>query len=297
MDRFDDSLVRFLVEGTRIRGGLVHLDETWRTLAERRPYAPGPRELLGQAAAAAALLAATIKFQGKMIMQASGGTALRLLVVEATSERTMRGLVRVQDDSLAADRLLDAGRLAITIDPGEERDRYQGIVALEGEPLAQSLEGYFARSEQIATRLWLAADGHRASGLLLQEMPDPGPAGGVADEDDDAWNRCVHLASTTTDAELLELVPLTLLTRLFHEERVRVFEPEPWRFRCSCARERVRTMLRAMGREELESILAEEGRISVDCEFCGARYHFDPVDFDEVFEGPEVSPAVGHTRH
>ena len=285
VNRFDDSLVRFLVEGTRVRGGLVHLDGTWRALAGRRSYAAGPRALLGQAAAAAALLATTIKFRGSLIMQASGGEHLRLLVVEATGEQTLRGLVRVGDEAAVDTPPLDADRLVITIDPGEGRERYQGIVALET---------YFERSEQIATRLWMAAGEHRASGLLLQELPE---TPGVEDDDEDAWNRCVHLASTITDPELLELTPHALLGRLFHEERVRVFEPAPWRFRCGCAREKVRAVLRAMGREELASILAEEGRISVDCEFCGAAYRFDAVDFDEVFEGPEVSPQVGSTRH
>ncbi len=299
MATYDDSLVRFLVEGTRVRGGLIHLDETWRTLAGRRAYEEGPRALLGQASAAAALLAATIKFHGSMIVQASGGTHLGLLVVEATGQQTLRGLVRLHDDAPRdphAEALLDAGRLAITIDPGEGRERYQGIVALEGQPLARSLEGYFERSEQIETRLWLAADGQRASGLLIQEMPDA-PAAREGLGDDDAWNRCVHLASTITDEELLGLEPHAMLGRLFHQERVRVFEPERWRFRCGCSRERVRSVLRAMGRAELESILAEEGRIGVDCEFCGATYRFDTVDFDEAFEGPEVSPDVGHSRH
>jgi molecular chaperone Hsp33 len=294
---FDDTLVRFLVEGSHVRGALVHLDSTWRTLLERRVYELGPRTLLGEAAAAAALLASTIRFGGSMIMQASGGSRLRLLVVEATGDESLRGLVRVREDAgekaaTGADSLLDAGRLVITIDPGEGRERYQGIVALDGQPLAQSLEAYFERSEQIATRLWLTADDRRARGLLLQQMP-----GGGGEADPDVWNRCVHLASTVTDRELLAISTHALLQRLFHEEPVRVFEPEHWRFHCGCSREKVRAVLRAMGRAELELILAEEGHISVDCEFCNAVYRFDQVDFGEVFEGPEVRLSVGTTRH
>src|SRR5690606_28106437 len=152
-----------------------------------------------------------------------------------------------------------------------------GIVALETEEnLARAFHGYFERSEQLATRLWLAAGDTRAAGMLLQALPGD-------TEDADAWNRTVQLADTLTDQELLDLPQRDVLHRLFHEEDVRVFEPEPVSFRCTCTRERIETVLRSLGYDEVQSIIAEQGHVSVDCEFCNQNYIFDPVDVEKLF--------------
>lgn len=286
-----DILNRFILEATSVRGEWVHLDATWQALLERHEYPPVVRDLLGQALAAVALLSATIKFNGSLILQVTGNGPLNLLVVQAGGRGTVRGLARWQSEvpeaGLAAQ--FGDGRMVITIDPGEGRDRYQGIVPLEGESLAEALEGYFLRSEQLPTRLWLAADGQRAAGLLLQALPGER-------RDPDAFNRAVTLAATLKAEELLEWPVETLLHRLYHEEDIRLFEGQPMSFRCPCSRERVAEMLRNLGRAEVESVLAEEGVIEVRCEFCNAGYRFDTVDAAQLFTESEAPPP-SRTRH
>jgi molecular chaperone Hsp33 len=286
-----DTLNRFILEATHVRGEWVHLDATWQALLERYDYPPVVRDLLGQALAAVALLSATIKFDGSLILQVTGNGPLNLLVVQAGKHGTVRGLARwqseVPDANLAAQ--FGDGRMVITIDPGEGRERYQGVVPLEGASLSEALEGYFIRSEQLPTRLWLAADGQRAAGLLLQALPGE-------QRDPDAFNRAVILADTVEDEELLEWSVETLLHRLYHEEDVRLLEGSPVSFRCGCSRERVADMLRNLGRAEVEGILADEGVVEVHCEFCNAGYRFDAVDAEQLFAEGEPPPGT-RTRH
>jgi len=289
-----DQLHRFLFDGSHVRGELVHLDETWRALRARQDYPPAVQRLLGEAAAATALLAATIKFDGSLTLQAQGGGPLDLLVVECSGKRTLRGLARWSGEVEGLDfvQLVGAGRLVMTIDPGGEADRYQGIVSIEGNSLAQCLQGYFDRSEQLPTRLWLGVSGERAAGMLVQEMPATTAFG-----DDDVWDRVTTLADTVTEQELLALPPRTLLRRLFHQEPVRVFDPQHWRFECRCSRERVAAMLESLGRAELDSILAEEGTVAVSCEYCSAAYRFDAVDVEQLFSDAITSQPPRATRH
>lgn len=284
-----DSLHRFLFEGNQVRGEIVHLDATWRALQGAQDYPIVVRQLLGEAAAASALLTPTLKFEGKLTLQVSGDGPVHLLVMQCTSENTLRGLARwhgePEDDSL--DALIGAGRMAITIDPARGRERYQGIIEIKGRVLAHALEAYFEQSEQLGTRLWLAADEHRAVGLLLQQLP------GDAD-DADAWNRVQQLGATITRHELLELPPQTLIRRLFSEEDLRLFEPTPLSFRCGCSRSNVESVLRGLGQDEVRSIIADEGLVKVDCEFCGQVYEFDQVDAENLFKGigqPKISPT------
>jgi len=291
----NDQLQRFLFDGSSVRGELVRLDEAWHALLERRAYPAPVRQLLGEAAVATVLLAATIKFDGTLILQARGDGPLDLLVVECTGQRTLRGLARWSGDVAGLDfaGLVGRGQLVMTIDPGADSDRYQGIVEIAGGSLSECLQGYFDRSEQLPTRLWLGVDDRRAAGLLVQEMP-----GGTDDEDDDVWDRVTTLAGTVTASELLGLAPRQLLHRLFHEERVRVFEPQHWRFECSCSRERVATMLESLGRAELESILHDEGLVSVDCEYCGETYRFDAVDVEQLLTDTAIAAdEPSSTRH
>ncbi|HSP00560.1 MAG TPA: Hsp33 family molecular chaperone HslO, partial [Thioalkalivibrio sp.] len=251
-----DTINRFILETTNVRGEWVHLDATWQALLERYEYPPVVRDLLGQALAAVALLSATIKFDGSLILQVTGNGPLNLLVVQASGHGTVRGLARWQSDVPQTDLSAQVGdgRMVMTIDPGEGRERYQGIVPLEGASLAEALEGYFTRSEQLPTRLWLAADGQRAAGLLLQTLPGE-------ERDPDAFNRAVTLANTVKDEELLQLPVETLLHRLYHEEDVRLLDGSPVSFRCGCSRERVADMLRNLGRVEVDSILEDEGQV------------------------------------
>jgi molecular chaperone Hsp33 len=287
-----DSLQRFIFEHAPIRGEIVHLDATWQAVLERRQYPPRVREVLGELMAAAALLTSTLKFDGRLIMQIQGKGPVSLLVVECTSDRTMRAIAQWQGDipdaPLAA--LVGDGRLAVTIDPLNGKERYQAIVALEGLTVAEAFENYFARSEQLATRLWLASDPQQAAGMLLQRLPDAEPS------DDDAWVRAVHLGSTITREELLALPVREIVHRLYHEEDIRLFSRMPVSFRCSCSRERVEAVLRMLGRDEILSILEEQGSVSVDCEFCGSRYEFDRIDAEQLFTALHSAPATP-TRH
>ena len=286
-----DSLHRFLFEHLAVRGEVAHLDATWRAVLERRAYPPVVRRLLGQAMVAAALLSATIKFDGLLTLQLQGQGPLRLLVVQCTSGGTLRGLARWEGElaeTVPLYALCGQGVLMINIDPGGGREHYQGIVDLEGASLAAALEKYFSRSEQLPTRFKLAADAGAAAGLLLQCLP-----GETADPD--AWNRIQQLGSTLSEPELLSLGARDIIHRLFHEEDVRLFEGQPIGFRCTCSRERTINMLRSLGRNEIQDILAEQGRVSVQCQFCGMEYVFDPVDAEVLFAA--VQPDVPTTRH
>ncbi len=287
-----DVLQPFLFEHAAVRGGLVALDATWRAVLENREYPRPVRDLLGETMAAAALLSATLKYSGSMIMQMQGDGPVPLLVVECTSELALRGLAHwkegLKEGSLS--ELVGPGRFAITLDPREGRRSYQGIVELAGESVAAALEHYMLRSEQLDTRLWLAAGQERVVGMLLQQLP------GTPSTDHDLWNRAVTLGTTLTRDELLAAAPRELLRRLFHEEDVRVFDTRPVRFGCSCSRERVEAMLRMLGRDEVRSIIAERGAVEVRCEFCNRRYGFDAVDAEQLFAAT-VMTAPGPTRH
>lgn len=295
-----DSLYRFVVEGSNVRGDLVYLDESWRALVGRHDYPPVVRRLLGEAVSAAALLSATIKYDGALRIQASGNGSLRLLIAEATARGTVRGLARwkgeLEGDQLP--ELLGNGRLAITIDPGAGRERYQGIVELEGDSLSQSLHGYFSRSEQLPTRLWLAVEEQRVAGLLLQRVPEEhldSLSMDLADTSSDAWQQTVEHAETMNASDLLELDVADLLTRINRDRAVRVYRGDDWRFLCGCSRDKVGEVLCALGRDDIESLLRERGHVSVDCEFCDAVYEFDAIDIAQLFMNGEHD--LQSTRH
>ena len=286
-----DTLRRFIFEELPVQGRHVHLDATWRAALERQEYPPAVRTLLGETMAAAALLSATLKFDGSITLQIQGAGPVHLLVVQCTSGLNLRGLARWHGDVSAAGfrELVGDGRLVVTIEQSQKTERYQGIVPLEGATLSASLEGYFARSEQLATRLWLTAGATSASGLLLQVMPD-------REDDPDAWQHVTVLANSVKDEELAGLAAKDLLHRLYNEDDLRLFEAAPVAFRCQCSRERIEATLRGLGQAEMESLLKEKGRVEVDCEFCGRQYRFDAVDIESLFAGPFAVPG-GPLRH
>ncbi len=291
---FPDTLQRFLLEGSSVRGELVHLDHTWTTMLDGRGYPEPVRGVLGEFAAAIALLASTLKFNGSLILQIQGDGPVSLLVVECDGQGTMRAMAKWGDlpSQGGLRELIGDGKLVMTIDPKSGRERYQGIVELQGESVADVLMTYMRRSEQLPTRMWLAADGERACGMLLQRMP--GSAGSeYADED---WNRANVLAETVTRDELLQLPPQQIIHRLYHEEDVRLFDPRPLRFGCSCSRDRVIRTLRILGYQDLQQLLKDRGKVSVDCEFCNQHYEFDAVDVEQIFATADTHQA-SPTRH
>jgi molecular chaperone Hsp33 len=287
----NDRLYRFIIENTNVRGEMVHLNATWQAVLERTDYPATVRQQLGEALAACALLAATIKFEGSLILQIRGDGPLHLLVVQASPQGTLRGIARWHGDVPATDlqAIFGKGHMAITIEP-PEGEPYQGIIGLQGQSISHAIEHYFMQSEQLNTRLWLAADTTTCAGFLLQELPATTP-------DADAWSRTTQLADTLDADEILHLPVTDVLHRLFHEEDVRVFEPEPVSFRCGCSRARIDAVLLSMGKQETVSLLQQQsGKIEVHCEFCNARYDYDSVDVEGLFAAasPSETPATRH---
>jgi molecular chaperone Hsp33 len=272
-----DQLHRFLFEDLDIRGEYLQLDASWKAVLDRYEYPSAVRSQLGQALAATLLLSATIKFEGSLILQSQSQGPISTLVAQATHNRTLRGLARWNDEVSegSLEQMYGNGTMVLTID-ARGRERYQGIVPLEGTSLAHALEGYFSKSEQLESRLWLAADGERAAGLFLQQLPSE-------HRHAEDWNRISMLSETVTPEELLELDTQTLLHRLYHEEQLRLFDPEPVAFRCECSRDRIEHTLKAMGYAEVKGLLEEQGSIAADCEFCNKHYEFDPVDIEQMF--------------
>jgi molecular chaperone Hsp33 len=306
-----DELHKFIFEGLPVRGMLVRLGVSWREVqarhAQQGAYPPPVRTLLGEMAAAATLMQANIKFDGALVLQVFGDGPVKLAVVEAQPDLSYRATAKVigavgDDARLAAMvDLQGKGRCAITLDPKDKSggaQPYQGIVALHGDDgaplqaIAEVLEHYMLQSEQLDTRLVLAANEQLAAGLLIQRLPIEGERNleRAHREDEiglnEAFNRISMLASTLTREELLTLDADSVLRRLFWEEDLRRFAPLAPRFACTCSRDRVRNMLRGLGREEVEGILAERGEVEIGCDFCGTQYRFDAVDVGDVFIAP-----------
>ena len=303
-----DKLRRFVFERYPFRGQLVHLGPAWAAMMEHHDYPPQVRDTLGEAVAAAALLSSTLKFDGLLSLQLRGTGPMHLMLVECTDGLAMRAVARFRDppDTRDLRALSGDGTLTVTVESGEADNRYQGIVPLAGASMSDCLRAYFEQSEQLPTRLWLRADGDSASGLLLQRLPvtarpagvTESGAGGVSEEEiEDAWRRVQLVAGTVTPEELATLEDRELLRRLFAEDDVRMFQSAPVFFRCRCSRERVGNMLRALGREEVDSVLEEFGQVEVRCEFCSRSYRYDAVDCAVLFAGDTPSGAGGSGVH
>ncbi|WP_035051434.1 Hsp33 family molecular chaperone HslO [Andreprevotia chitinilytica] len=275
-----DTLERFIFDDAPVRGELVQLDAAYKEVLARHPYPPVLQKLIGELMSAAMLLSATLKFDGTLIMQMHGVGAVKLIVVEVTSEHTIRAMARWEGDvpDVSLGELLGHGKFMITLDPNEG-EAYQGIVGFEsGQGVAEIIEHYMAHSEQLETRLWLACLDGKTAGLLVQKLP-------AGQGDPDAWDRVQKLSETITTEELLGLAPRDILYRLFHQEQVRVFDPADPRFACTCSRDRVGSMLRMVGKDEVDSVVVEKGHVDVTCEFCGKGYHFDAIDVAQLFHG------------
>ena len=305
-----DCLHRFLFEHYPIRGHIVHLDAAWRALVEHHTYPTPIRDTLGEATAASVLLAATLKFDGTLSLQLQGQGPMHLMLAQCSSELGVRAVARYRESVASHDltELSGEGNLTVTLENDDLSQRYQGVVPLSGNRLAPCLQDYFERSEQLPTRLWLYADEQSVCGMLLQRLSDdsvvqrPGYAGrhgrvalDPADVDD-TWRRVQLLADTLKPSELHTLADRQLLQRLFAEDDIRLFESTPVFFRCRCSRERVSSMLKSLGSEEIRSLLAERGNVEVSCDFCNRAYHFDAVDIEHLFN-PDAYPERSGTKH
>lgn len=289
-----DTLQRFLFDAAPVRGEVVRLSATTHEVLKRRAYPQVIQKLISELMAASALMTAMLKFEGSLVMQLHGKGQLKLVVIECESDMTMRATARWDE---AAGELPDAplstllgeGRFVITLDPKDGGQTYQGVVGLSGSSVAAIIEHYMQSSEQLDTRLWLSSENGVAAGLMLQKLP-------AGHGDPEAWQHLTTLAETITPHELSTLAPQDLLYRLFHQESVRVMAEEHPHFGCRCSQERVGNMLKMVGREEAESVLAERGQVEVTCDFCNQHYSFDAVDVAQLFSG-ELSSASNPTRH
>ncbi|MCZ4294723.1 Hsp33 family molecular chaperone HslO [Vibrio sinaloensis] len=275
-------LNRYLFEDLSVRGELVQLDEAYQRIISSKEYPAPIQKLLGELLVSTTLLTATLKFEGSITMQLQGDGPVSLAVINGDHDQKIRGVARfegdIADDATIHD-LMGKGHLVITIDP-KKGERYQGIVGLEGENLSEILETYFANSEQLKTRLWLRAGEYEgkahAAGMLIQVMPD-----GTGTPDD--FEHLEQLTNTVKDEELFSLEANELLYRLYNQEKVRVFEPQPVEFFCGCSRERSGAAILTIERTEINDILAEIGSISLHCDYCGTNYSFDEAEVSELF--------------
>ena len=287
-----DRLRRFLFEDAPVRGHWVRLSRSWIEAREHQSLTPPVRDLLGQSLAASVLLSASLKFTGTLTLQLAGGSGpVRMLVVQATDTRSIRGVAHLDDEAQTAGldfrALVAGGRMVVSVEQGGRGPAWQGIVPLDGHSLAQCLENYFASSEQLPTAIVLAADEYGAAGLMLQKLPAPQSGGEAQDSGArELWEEVIALLATLGGSELLTARPEKLLVNLFGSRDIRLFDAEPVRFGCRCDRERVSAMLRGLGREELDSIVAEQGSVTVTCEFCRKPYQFDAVDAAGLFLPP-----------
>ncbi|MBV8680593.1 MAG: Hsp33 family molecular chaperone HslO [Aquitalea sp.] len=288
-----DTLQRFLFDGAPVRGALVRMDGAWQQVLARRAYPAALKTILGEMMAAAQLMAANLKFDGALILQLHGSGPLRLAVVECNHDRTVRATAKWDGelpDAPILELLGGAGQFVITLEPKLDKSQtWQGIVALEGDTIGQMLENYMLRSEQLDTRLVLACNDGTAAGMLLQRLPE-------GHGEPEGWERIRILGGTLQADELLTLPAADILHRLFHEETVRVFDPESVSFACNCSRERVGNMLKMLGGQEVGEVLLEQGSVEIVCDYCNQHYVFDEDDANELFDYDLVA-AVREARH
>ncbi|MEL0612195.1 Hsp33 family molecular chaperone HslO [Marinomonas arenicola] len=273
-----NEIQRFSFDNTNVRGEHVVLNSAYQEIIKRKNYPIGIEKLLGEFVAAIALLRDIIKIDGVLSIQAKGNGFLSTLMTECDELQNLRGIAQWDEtqtvpDTISLKEVLEGGYLVITISP-RNGQRYQGIVEIVGDTLAECLEQYFYQSEQLPSRVWLAANGAQSAGLFLQRLPAEQAQSG----DEDAWERFTHLAATVKDEELLGLDTETLLHRLYHEEEVRLYEPKALQFGCSCSRQRTLDAVISIGADEVRQLLIEQGAIQVDCQFCAEQYEFTAED-------------------
>jgi molecular chaperone Hsp33 len=294
------ELRRFVLEAQPLRGQWVRLGPAWRELRACRSYPPVVASLLGEAATAAVLLAATLKFEGTLTLQFAGSGRVRLLVAQCTDRFQLRAVAHhdlAASEGVEFARLVGTGRLVVTVQSEQSNANYQGIVPLEGANLAACLERYFENSEQLPTRLMLAADGERAGGMLLQKLPSAAVGGeGSGALLQQAWEDLRSGLDSLSPEQLLSAAAEESLRRVFGAHDCRLFGITPVRFACRCSNERVASLVRSLGVEEARAALTAEGALTVTCEFCGRDYRYDAVDIAQLFaaDGVLQSPPGGY---
>jgi molecular chaperone Hsp33 len=294
-----DSLHRFHLENLHVRGEWVSLGESWQKIQRTANYPEPLRHVLGEALVAISLLAESLKFDGSLVLQIRGAHPVSMLVVQASSSGTIRGLASWKGEIAADASFKDlfsstsdddsTATMVISVEPNSAQgERYQSLVALEGDSLAECFTQYFAQSEQLNTRLWLAVDDNFAAGMMLQSLP-------LEDTEmqTDGWEHATILADTLRDIELLELNAGELLHRLYHEEDLRIYDAKPIRFECTCSQQKIEHTIRSIGEDEANLIISERGNIEIDCDFCNTKYVLDSIDVKRLFSEADVTDLPG----
>ncbi|WP_238104864.1 Hsp33 family molecular chaperone HslO [Vibrio cincinnatiensis] len=289
----NNQLHRYLFEDLSVRGELVQLDDVFQQIITSQAYPKPIQTLLGELLVATTLLTATLKFEGSITLQLQGDGPVSLVVINGDNQQKVRGVARWQgeiEEEANFHQLMGKGHLVITIEP-KKGERYQGVVGLEGDSLAQVLESYFLRSEQLKTRLWIRTGEHagkpHAAGMLLQVMPD-----GTGTEND--FEHLEQLTNTVKDEELFSLAANELLYRLYNQEKVQLFTPQAVEFKCGCSRDRSASAIIAIDKEQINTILAEEGVVALHCDYCGTTYSFDSAQVAELFENQSSDRPTLH---
>ncbi|WP_241573883.1 Hsp33 family molecular chaperone HslO [Rosenbergiella nectarea] len=272
-----DQLHRYLFADAAVRGELVNVSHTLHAILEGHDYPAAVKKLMAEMLVTTSLMTATLKFEGDISVQLQGEGPLAMAVINGNDKQELRGVARVRgeiDDNATLAQMLGQGYLVITITPAKG-ERYQGIVALEKPTFAECIEEYFLRSEQLPTRLIIRNTTQGAAGILLQVLPSE-------DKDSEALNHLATLATTVKEEELIGLPANDVLWRLFHQEEVTVYDPQPVQFKCSCSRQRCGEVLKTVSVEEIDAILAEDGKIDMHCDYCGSHYLYDAVDVANI---------------
>ena len=286
MKNNDDTLQRFIFEGTDIRGEITTLCSSYQELLALQKYPPQVELLFGEFLAAVSLLSSRLKQRGMITIQARGAGPITTIMAECSQDNKLRGIVRGDFDNLdglsTLQELLGKATLAITLEP-EGKERYQGVVPLDEEHLSSCLEFYFYQSEQLPTKIKLASDADRATGLLIQQLPSSGDH----DKSQEDWQRVSNLLETLSWDEQLQLSHNDQLYRLFHEQDLLLFDPTAMQFCCSCSRQRTENALLSLGRKDVLELSAEQGLIMINCQFCSQEYRFTAADVNRLFDPPQ----------
>lgn len=276
-----DGLQRFMFEHASIRGEIAHLDDTYTNIMHQHAYPPVVKKLLGEAVVACLLLAGSIKFEGEISLQFHGDHRLPLLLVQCTHQLHIRAFAKHQEEN---DELVDyqsaflQGKMALIINQYQQTQKYESVVPIHSISMAENLMHYFAQSEQIPTRVWLAIDGTRAAGMLLQLMPDQNSL-----QREQFWEYAIQLGQTLSDHELLNLENATILHRLYHETELRLYDKRPAKFQCRCNIEKMKQVVRVIGEKDTQQLLKEQGKVEITCDFCNQQYAFDAIDVAMLF--------------
>lgn len=285
----NDQLNRYLFDNVHVRGELAQVSNTYREIINNHDYPTAVNTLLGQLLAATSMLTALLKFEGDIAVQIQGEGPVPAMVVNGNDQQELRAVANVTGE-VTTDKLTDLfkkGYMVITITP-KQGERYQGIVAVDKDTIAEVLESYFAQSEQLKTNFWLFANEEHAAGMMLQALPEESQA------DDDGYDNLHQLSATIKDEELFELEPQVILTRLYHQEEVRIFDPQDVSFNCTCSVERSGSAIISIGREEAEAIITEQGSIQMHCDYCNTKYEFGSEDVAQLFHDPSENSDQLH---